>query len=93
MKALIVCVGLLLFAASPVAAASSYHGPIFDTHMHYSRDAWAVFSPGDVFKKMDKANVSTALVSSIPDAGTMKLFELALPAYACLSACLLALPA
>ena len=79
MKALMISAGLLLVAASPLAAADTpaFDGPVFDTHMHYSRDAWGVYSPRDVLEKMDKANVSAALVSSTPDEGTMKLFDFA----------------
>ena len=79
MKALIICVGLFLVAATPPAAAetSGPDVPIFDTHMHYSRDVWKIYSPGDVLEKMDKANVGVALVSSTPDDGTMMLFDFA----------------
>ncbi len=79
MKALIISVVLFLVAASPLAAADkpAFDGPVFDTHMHYSRSAWDVYSPDDVLEKMDKANVGVALVSSTPDDGTMKLFEFA----------------
>jgi hypothetical protein len=79
MKALIISVGLVLVAVPPLAAdsASVRDVPIFDTHMHYSRDIWNVYSPGDVLEKMDKANVGVALVSSTPDDGTMMLYDLA----------------
>jgi len=79
MKALIIYAGLYLAAALPLAAADApaYDGPIFDTHMHYSRDVWEVYSPGSILKKMDKANVITALVSSTPDDGTALLSDFA----------------
>jgi hypothetical protein len=50
--------------------------PIFDTHVHYSQDAWAQFSPGDIIGKLEQANVPRALVSSSPDEGTRRLYEL-----------------
>ena len=62
------------FWALPVRAQEL---PIFDTHMHYSQNIWEVYSPPKIFKKMDRANISRALVSSTPDDGTMKLFEFA----------------
>ena len=62
------------FWALPVGAQEL---PIFDTHMHYSRSAWEVYSPGEIFKKLDRANIARALVSSTPDDGTMTLFEFA----------------
>ncbi len=70
---------LFLVAASPLAATDTpvFDGPIFDTHVHYSRDAWGAYSPGQILEKMDQANVSTALVSSTPDDGTVTLFEFA----------------
>ena len=81
MKTLIFSVSLFLVAVpAPALAAAdttAFDGPVFDTHMHYSRDAWEIFPPGDVLKKMDGANVPVALVSSTPDAGTMTLLELA----------------
>ncbi len=75
MKSLVISAGLFIAAAQPVAAADrpAFDGPVFDTHMHYSRSAWEIYSPGDVLQKMDKANVRAALVSSTPDEGTAKL--------------------
>lgn len=50
--------------------------PIFDTHVHYSQDAWALFSPSDIIGKLEQAEVPRALVSSSPDDGTRLLYEL-----------------
>lgn len=47
--------------------------PIFDGHMHYSQNSWETLSPEEVRIRMDKANVRWALVSSSPDAGTLRL--------------------
>ena len=49
--------------------------PIFDTHIHYSRDAWAPYAPRTVIEILDAANVPRALVSSTPDDGTLKLYR------------------
>ncbi len=77
MKTLILSLISLLAVASSLAAAPVFDGPIFDTHMHYSRAAWAAYSPGDVLEKMAKANIAKALVSSTPDDGTAMLLEFA----------------
>jgi hypothetical protein len=47
--------------------------PIFDTHLHYSREAWEAFPPAVVLRKLRAAGVPWALVSSTPDEGTLKL--------------------
>jgi hypothetical protein len=49
--------------------------PIFDTHVHYSQNAWDLFLPGDIIGKLEQANVPRALVSSSPDDGTRRLYE------------------
>lgn len=51
--------------------------PIFDTHLHYSRGAWDVYSPEQILGILDRAGVARALVSSTPDDGTMKLLGFA----------------
>jgi predicted TIM-barrel fold metal-dependent hydrolase len=47
--------------------------PIFDVHVHYSRDAWNSYDPGAIEKILRAAGVRRALVSSSPDDGTLKL--------------------
>ncbi len=47
--------------------------PIFDTHVHYSEDAWGIYPPAVIFEKLKTAGVVRALVSSTPDDGTLKL--------------------
>ncbi len=51
--------------------------PIFDTHLHYSRDVWEALPPAAILDKLDAAGVPRALVSSTPDAGTMALLQAA----------------
>ena len=51
--------------------------PLFDTHVHYSRDAWGVFAPAQILKILAAAGVKRALVSSTPDEGTLKLHRAA----------------
>lgn len=48
--------------------------PIFDTHMHYSQEAWSVFSPAEIIDKLENAHVERAVVSSTPDDGTRMLY-------------------
>lgn len=50
--------------------------PIFDTHAHYNQDAWARFAPAEIITILDQANVPRVLVSSSPDDGTRRLYEL-----------------
>ncbi|MFQ5932187.1 MAG: amidohydrolase family protein [Nitrospiraceae bacterium] len=70
-----VIVGVLfaLFTASSALAEKRLR--VFDTHVHYSQDAWASFSPKAVIKLLDQAGVSRALVSSTPDDGTLMLYQ------------------
>lgn len=66
---------VLLFTANYSISAKTEALPIFDTHVHYSRDTWRVYSPGDIIDKMKRADVPRALVSSSPDEGTRMLYE------------------
>ena len=59
--------------ASPLIAQLE----LFDAHIHYSQDAWASYSPERVIEILRRAGVRRALVSSTPDAGTQRLYELA----------------
>ncbi len=61
--------------AGPGAAAERLS--VFDTHAHYSREAWAPYPPAAVLEKLDAAGVPRALVSSTPDDGTLRLHEAA----------------
>lgn len=69
----------VVFWVLPARVVSAEAGelPIFDTHMHYSRSAWDVYTPAQILAKMDKADVARALVSSRPDDGTLKLLDAA----------------
>ncbi len=51
--------------------------PIFDAHVHYKDEAWPFFPEKTVLELMDKSGVAMALVSSAPDAGTIKLWQYA----------------
>ena len=62
-----------LWAVAPGVVSAADPLPIFDSHMHYSREAWEAFSPAEVMRKLRNAGVRWALVSSTPDEGTLKL--------------------
>jgi hypothetical protein len=51
--------------------------PIFDTHIHYSEASWSTHTPAEVLAILERAGVSRAFVSSTPDDGTIRLYELA----------------
>jgi hypothetical protein len=47
--------------------------PIFDAHMHYSRESWVAYPPEKIQALLDSLSVTSALVSSAPDEGTFRL--------------------
>ena len=47
--------------------------PIFDAHMHYSRESWVAYPPEKIQALLDSLSVTAALVSSAPDEGTFRL--------------------
>ena len=61
--------------AAPGGAAERL--PIFDTHVHYSRNDWASYPPARILEILSAAGVPRALVSSTPDDGTLRLHEAA----------------
>ena len=62
--------------AVPADESSVGELPIFDTHMHYSQDAWERFPPDRIIAKLEAVTVTHALVSSTPDEGTRRLYAL-----------------
>lgn len=60
----------------PIGEAIS-HVPLFDAHIHYKEPAWDAYSVEDIVTLMDRSGVAMGLVSSTPDAGTIRLFEFA----------------
>lgn len=76
---------VLFFAASawatdPIEGPIGEHVhdlPLFDAHMHYKEPAWGPYPPASVIELMDKTGVRMALVSSTPDEGTIRLWQLA----------------
>jgi len=51
--------------------------PLFDGHIHYNRDAWALYPPEAALTILEKSGIEQALVSSTPDDGTLMLYKLA----------------
>lgn len=49
--------------------------PIIDTHVHYKRPAWSLYTPKEVIDLFRRSGVIAALVSSTPDDGTRMLYE------------------
>ncbi len=51
--------------------------PLFDAHIHYNQNDWEILTPEQVLAILDRAGVQWALVSSTPDEGTLRLYEIA----------------
>ena len=66
---------LFVIATATPCTAAEARLPIIDTHIHYSGDAWAHYSPETVMEKLDAAGVPWAVVSSSPDEGTLRLYR------------------
>ncbi len=66
---------LMAIALGQAPAAAAEDLPIFDTHMHYSQEAWGPYGPGRIMDILDAAGVARALVSSTPDEGTLRLYR------------------
>src|SRR2546423_2712280 len=64
-------------AATPSPSPSPTPGlmPIFDAHMHYSRESWVAYPPEKVAAILDASGVRSGLMSSAPDTGTFRLRE------------------
>jgi hypothetical protein len=77
--ALVVLVGAawwwpLTVAAGAQGVSAPEDLPIVDTHIHYNRDAWGLYSVDEALALLDQAGVRTAFVSSTPDDGTLMLY-------------------
>jgi hypothetical protein len=58
---------------SPTPSPTPNVLPIFDAHMHYSRESWVAYPPEKIQALLDSLSVTSALVSSAPDEGTFRL--------------------
>jgi len=67
-------VALAAFAFAAIAArAEPYAGPLFDTHLHYNEEAFALFPVADVFARMQRSGVRAIVANSRPNDGTLAL--------------------
>ena len=73
----IVAIAAFLVLAGLMTAALGAELPIFDAHIHFSKPAWDVYTPQRALDILARAGVRRALVSSTPDDGTLKLYDLA----------------
>lgn len=68
--------GLMLLAFLPIFPPPRVRAqelPLFDAHIHYSREAWERYPPGEIIRLMDRAGIRRALISSTPGEGTWRL--------------------
>ena len=70
-------IAFALIAGGGAAPLAQDRLPIYDTHLHYSRDAWSAFPPAQIIALLDGAGVTRALVSSTPDDGSLTLVRAA----------------
>jgi len=69
-----IAAGVVLSLVSGAGAAQAADLPIFDAHLHYSHDAWAVVPPKDAIAILRKAGLKRALISSSGDDGQQRLY-------------------
>ena len=72
-----VLLAVVLSAPGAAPGTAEQRLPIFDTHAHYSRDAWAPYPAARILEILSAAGVPRALVSSTPDDGTLTLYRAA----------------
>ena len=53
--------------------------PIFDTHVHYSQDAWARFAPDEIITILDQADVGPACFTSWTLTGSCPFYARIMP--------------
>jgi hypothetical protein len=64
---------LLALTVTPARAQVVEDLPIFDAHIHYSREAWSLYSVDEALALLDEAGIVRAFVSSTPDEGSLLL--------------------
>ena len=69
--------GLVVLLAALTTGAGAPDLAITDTHIHYSRNSWSLYSPQAVLSILAAAGITRAFVSSTPDEGTVRLYGLA----------------
>jgi hypothetical protein len=64
-----------VLSLSGQVAAGNRNLPVFDAHIHYSSDVWEAIPPDQAVRRLRKAGISRALVSSTDDEGTQMLYK------------------
>ncbi|MFQ5553599.1 MAG: amidohydrolase family protein [Thermoplasmata archaeon] len=75
LKALAVILPLTVFFLATSVPSQAQEMPIFDAHIHYSQGDWDSLSSDQAIAILEQAGVRKALVSSTPDDGTLKLYQ------------------
>ncbi|MDH5447178.1 MAG: amidohydrolase [Gammaproteobacteria bacterium] len=52
-----------------------YSPPIFDMQVHYNEESWRLVSTNAILNTSDEINVPWMLVGSVPNEGTLKLYQ------------------
>ena len=66
----------LLLAATGLAQAADYSGPLFDAHLHYNEEAYGGPHPlADVLARMQRNGVRAIIANSRPNDGTKSLAD------------------
>ncbi len=63
----------LLLAATGLAQAADYSGPLFDAHLHYNDEAQGPHPLADVLGRMQRSGVRAIVANSRPNDGTRTL--------------------
>ena len=66
--------GALITLGVLAGPAGAQELPVFDAHVHYSRDAWERVPPQEAIGLLRKAGIRRALVSSSNDEGQQRLY-------------------
>lgn len=66
-----------MLLSSAHVAADNNSLPVFDAHIHYSHDVWDAIPPHEAVRRLRKAGITRALVSSTDDEGTQMLYKVA----------------
>lgn len=69
---LILFISIIVYTYCPSFAQNK---PIFDAHIHYNKQDWDFISPEQVLAVLDRADIDWAIVSSIPNEGTLMLHD------------------
>jgi len=66
---------IILLWINGVSLASASKLPLFDAHVHYSKDVWQTIPADDAIRRLKKNGIQRAIVSSTPADGAIKLYR------------------